>query len=427
MTQTPAVAADSGQGSEKYKSRRGRRLFILLLLLLLTLLGFASYFLLRLITPAGAPSQGDDLAGITWVRSIYGFSDAPEDQFNLVQSAVPGPDGSVWINDGDRRSIFQFTPEGEFVREEAGPEDNPLSIPGRVAFGPDGLMYVTERQNDLVRVLDPNGNDAGSFGIPSPFSIDVGEDRIAVGTRFGFAILDKEGAPIKVIGAMGKGEDEFDYVHGIAIGDNGNVYVVDSFNNRLSAYDSEGNRLWIVRTGLPTNQAEVVDGKLKIQSDAKPELAEADQLQLPMGLTIDGAGRLVVIDMFECALAVFDAEDGSFIGKYGEFGAEDGKFLYPTSLAYDAERDWFTIADNMNSRAQIVRIPGSAGGNDAAAAVNRALSGPLRACLFPLLLLVLIIIVWLAARAIRKRRRASETDAVDAASDEDEVATISED
>ncbi|MDZ4169183.1 MAG: NHL repeat-containing protein [Coriobacteriia bacterium] len=427
MTETPAVAADLSQGSEKYKSRRGRRLFILLLLFLLILLGFASYFLLRLITPAGAPTQGDDLGGITWIRSIYGLSEAPEDQFNMVQSAVPGPDGSIWVNDADRRSVFQFTPQGQYVREESGPDDDPLVIPGRVAFGPDGLMYVTERQNDLVRVLDANGAEAGSFGIPSPFSIDVDEERIAVGTRFGFAILEKDGTPLQVIGAMGKGDDEFDYVHGIALGDNGIVYVVDSFNNRLSAYDSEGKRLWIVRTGLPTNQAEMVDDKLKIQTDAKPDLAEGDQLQLPMALTVDGAGRLVVVDMYECALAVFDPEDGSFIAKYGEFGAEDGKFLYPTGVAYDAERDWFTVADTMNSRAQIVRIPGSAGGNAAAAAVNRALSGPLRACLFPLLLLVLILIIWLVARVIRKRRHSGDTNAVLGADDESETPSITED
>lgn len=425
MTDTPAAVVQPTQGDDRYRSRRGRRLFILLLLLLLVLVGVASYFLFRLLAPAGAPTGGDDLAGITWVRSIYGTSEAPEDQFNLVQSAVPGPDGSIWINDADNRAVFQFTADGQFVREETGPEADPLSIPGRVAFGPDGLMYVTEAPNDLIRVLDQNGADAGSFGIPSPFSVAVSEDRVAVGTRYGFAILTKEGEPLHVIGSKGQGDNEFDYVQGIAIGDNGNVYAVDSFNNRLSAYDSEGNRLWIVRTGLPTNEAEIVDDQLKIQTEAEPDLAEADQLQLPLGLTIDGAGRLVVIDMFECALAVFDPTDGSFIAKYGEFGAEDGKFLYPTSLGYDEQRDWFTIADNMNSRAQVVRIPGSSGGNDAQAAVRRLLSGPLRACLFPLLLLVLIVIIWLVARAVRRRRERVLAD--EATSPEPEVATISED
>ena len=185
---------------------------------------------------------------------------------------------------------------------------------------------------------------------------------------------------------------------------NGNVYVVDSFNNRLSAYDPEGERLWIVQTGLPTNQADIVDDRLAIDTDVVPDLLGTDALQLPMGLAIDGAGRLVVIDMFECAIAVFDAEDGSFIGKYGDFGNDDGKFLYPTAIAYDAERDWFTVADNMNNRAQIIRIAGSSGGSDATAAVRRALAGPLRACLFPLLLLVIVIVGWLVVRANSKRR-----------------------
>lgn len=403
MTDTPLVI-ESNQAPAQVRSRRGRRLFVLVLLLLLTLLVVASYLLFRLITPAGAPAPGEDRSGITWVRSIYGLSEAPEDQFLRVQSAVPGPDGSIWVNDGSRRAVFQFTPDGQFVRQVTGPEIAPLSIPGRVAFGPDGLMYVTEAPTDLVRVLDQDGEDAGSFGIPTPFSIAVTEDMIAVGTRYGFAILDKEGNPQQIIGSLGQGDDQFDYVHGIAIGENGNVYVADSFNNRLSAYDAEGNRLWIVRTGLPTNQAEMVDDRLTITADVEPDLVESEALQLPMGLTIDGAGRLVVIDMFECAIAVFDPDDGSFIGKYGDFGNEDGEFLYPTSIGYDAERDWFTVADMANSRAQVVRIPGSSAGNDAETAMRRVLSGPLRACIFPLLLLLLIVVIWLVVRAVRRRR-----------------------
>lgn len=412
MTDTPTIATDVASSDKKYKSRRGRRVFILLLLLLLVMLGVASYFLLRLMAPAGAPTGGQDLGGITWIRSIYGTSESPEDQFNLVQSAVPGPDGSIWINDSDSAAVFQFTPDGQFVREETGPEDQPLSIPGRVLFGPDELMYVVDTPNDVIRVLDQNGEEVRAYSVPSPFSVAVNENRVAVGTRFGFAILDKEeGEPLRVIGSKGRGEDQFDYVQGIAFDDEGNIYVADAFNNRLSAYDSEGNRLWIVQTGLPTNQAEMVDDKLAIKTDVKPDLAEGDQLQTPMGLTIDGAGRLVVIDMFECALAVFDAADGSFIAKYGEFGAGDGQFLYPTSIGYDPQRDWFTVADNMNSRAQVVRISGSSGGVGAQAAVRRALSGPLRACLFPLLLLVLIVILWFVARAVRRQRERAREEA----------------
>ena len=115
-----------------------------------------------------------------------------------------------------------------------------------------------------------------------------------------------------------------------------------------------------------------------------------DVLQLPLGLTVDGAGRVVVIDMYDCAMAVFDPKTGKFIGKYGDVGAEDGQFFYPVSVSYDPGRDWFTVADALNRRVQIVRIPGSSSGaGSAAAAVSRAVASPWRACVFPLLLLLL--------------------------------------
>jgi len=108
--------------------------------------------------------------------------------------------------------------------------------------------------------------------------------------------------------------------------------------------------------------------------------------------------------MYECALAVFDAKTGKFIGKYGESGADDGQFFYPVSVGYDRGRDWFTVADAFNRRIEIVRIPGSAGGTDVGAVINRSLAGPLRACLFPLVLLALAIIAWVIAHFTRRRR-----------------------
>ena len=137
----------------------------------------------------------------------------------------------------------------------------------------------------------------------------------------------------------------------------------------------------------------------------------SDALQLPLGLTVDGAGRIVVSDMYECALAVFESKTGKFVGKYGEAGADDGQFFYPVSVGYDRGRDWFTVADAFNKRVEIVRIPGSSAGLGVVASVKRSLAGPLRACLFPFLLLLLAIITWLIVRAVRRRRAAQDSGA----------------
>jgi hypothetical protein len=239
----------------------------------------------------------------------------------------------------------------------------------------------------------------------------VSEDRIAVGSLAGFAILEKSGKPIKVIGTRGKGDDQFDYVHGVAFGADGNVYVTDSYNNRMSAYDRTGERLWIIRTGAPANSAvTTTDGMLAAPETTGTALAGTDALQLPLGLTVDGAGRIVVIDMYESALAVFDAKTGKFVAKYGDYGAEDGQFFYPVSVGYDRDRDWFTVADALNRRVEIVRIPGSSGDLGVTATVRRNLSGPLRACLFPFLLLLLAIAAWLIGRTVRRRRAVKDKE-----------------
>ena len=415
MTDTASAAVSKDQATN-VKSRRGRRVLGLVLALLVLLLGMASYLLYQLVTvPARTQSKSAAATGLTWVRSIYGMSDSPDAQLDGAEAAVPAADGSIWVADGKHALLSHFTPDGRFIGTLTGPVDKPLNE-GRFAIDANGTFYVVETIADTVRVFDATNRDRGSFGIPKPVSVAVSDDRIVVGAVSGFAILDKTGKPIKVVGSRGKEDYQFDYAHGVAIARDGTIYVVDSYNNRLSAYTKDGKRLWIVRTGRSGNSASVPskNGALAVPPTTDSKLAEKDQMQLPLGMTIDGAGRLVVVDMFDCSLNVFNPKDGSFIGKYGDAGADDGAFFYPVSVGYDAQRDWFTVADSLNNRVEIVRLPGSAGGNQAVAAVNRTFAGPLRACLLPFLVLLLAIIIWLVTRAARKRRQSAAVQAAPA-------------
>jgi outer membrane protein assembly factor BamB len=187
-------------------------------------------------------------------------------------------------------------------------------------------------------------------------------------------------------------------VSGIAIGKDGTIYVADQYNNRVSAYTRDGVRKWIRATGKPGNQT----------SPAETMISEATtapaQMQLPAGITIDGAGRLVLVDAFGFQLVVLDATNGEFIGRYGDAGVEDGKFVYPSAIAYDSRLDYFAVADTSMQRVQLIRIPGS--GGSALAGLNRTLLGPARACLVPLALLVLVIVGGLIYRLTRRRRLA---------------------
>ena len=407
----------AGDAPMPARSRRGRRILSLVLVVLVLLLCLSSYLLYSLfVVPGGTDEAGEssaDTGGLTWVLSIYGKSNQPADLLGQTVAAVPGNDGSIWVTDARTKALMQFTADGRYLGELASVDaSSPLQAPSRFAVGPDGLFYICETALDTVRVLRPDGTDAGSFGVPQPVSVAVSEDRIAVGSVYGFAVLDKTGKPIQVFGSRGKGDDQFDYVHGIAFDAAGNVYVADSYNNRLSAYDPDGKRLWIIKTGAPANSASMEGGMLMPSETTGTVLAGTDALQLPLGLTIDGAGRVVVIDMYDCALAVFDAKTGEFVGKYGEVGAEDGQFFYPVSVSYDSGHDWFTVADAFNERVEVVRVPGSSSGPELPATVKRALAGPLRACVFPFLLLVIALVAWLVVRVVSRRRAAAVEAAV---------------
>jgi sugar lactone lactonase YvrE len=402
------------------RSRRGRIVVGTVLALLIVMLGVSTYLLYRVVAPAtytqaGADSTPPEQPGVEWVRSIYGRSQNPQEQLGQTQAAVAAADGTIWVTDTAARTLMRFSPDGRYAGAVTASADaSPLVAPSRIAVGPDGLLYIVETNLDTVRVLHPDGTEAGSFGIPQPVSVAVSGDRIVVGAVAGFAILEKSGKPIKVFGSRGKGDEQFDYVHGVGIGPDGNVYVADSYNNRLSAYDKAGTRLWMVRTGNPGNGAQVVNNMLAADEATDTRLTADQQMQLPAGLAIDGAGRIVVADIFDCTLAVFDSKTGAFIGKYGDAGSDDGQFFYPVSVSYDPGRDWFTVADSLNKRVEIVRIPGSLGGGTAAggvplvggvvASAERSLASPWRAFLLPLSLVALALAGWAVATVVRRRR-----------------------
>lgn len=404
-----AVPVVGNEGERQYRSKRGRRMMMVVLILLVFLLLVATLFLLNLIRPKGEIASKEDAGQVTWVRSIYGWGDMPNEQ--LVAPAVVGFNNSgdlVIPNTGaDVVAGLRFDNSGVYKDMFAGDDKGRLAYPTGVDVAPDGRMYFLQGPRNEILVLDRAGKKTERvMNVDIPTAIDVTEDRIAIGARDGWVITDLDGnIVLGPVGTRGKGPDQYDVVSGIALDADNNVYVVDTYNNRISKFDSRGKRLWITDAGNPSNQAANTGGE-----SMKATVPEGSAgLQSPTSAVLDGAGHLVVVDPLDFTIALFDTKTGKFVNKYGTFGKSDGQFMYPSSIDYDPVRDWFAVADTMNNRVQIVRLPGT--GGSPASAFARSLTGPIRACLIPLLLLLIALIVW----AVRRRRAKKQREAAAAA------------
>lgn len=409
-----ASQEDSGKGPDR--TRRTRTLLVIVLVLLLLLLCGIGVFTYRLLVPqadlgAGTDTGNDATNGIVWIRSIYGIGPAADQLFVNPNDAVTGSDGTIWIADPGGYRVVGVRGDGSLVNVIQGDKQTgePFRTAARLAVDSDGVLYIVDRANQMLTLMDGQ-TKLTSSSIPGITCVDANDTIVVVGSDSGFAILDKDGNVQTITGTRGRGDDQFDSVGGVAIDSaSETIYVVDTYNNRLSAWDYAGTRKWMVQLGNPGNDVQLQGGGSLETTSAAPA-----GLQLPTDVTVDGNGRPMVLDAFDFTISAFQPADGTFVGKWGGYGDKDGQFMYPSGFDYDPAADWFTVADTGNLRAQIIRIEGTAPGGTAAvrSGLTRFMSGPARALWPCLTLLPLLLLLLLLARFNKRRKeRKLERDA----------------
>lgn len=379
-------------------------LAVTIVLLVLLLIGL-SVIIAQVVSPDSRPESDDTADGIEWIRSIYGYGPSKDEQLAAPNDAGIAPDGTIWVTDGQRSRILAFAPDGTYLRQiYAGGESveaGGLYRPDAIDFNEAGDIFIADYGTQRITVWTQDSEFVREWPIQAPLEVAVRDGRVVVGTRYGVGVFTEEGELITQFGQLGKGPEDFDGVRGVAMAEDGTMYFADTHNARVKAYSPEGALLWV-----SPPEAETASDESQVGTQtAQQEEGEFPVLQLPVGLTVDGTGRLVVLDAFDFQMVVLDpASEGKLVGRYGNFGAEDGSFHYPTGIDYDPQRDWFAVADTSNDRAQVVRIPDSGGGILAVA--RRAWTTPLKLCAVPLVLLLIAVIIGVAR--FRKRNMASE-------------------
>jgi DNA-binding beta-propeller fold protein YncE len=122
---------------------------------------------------------------------------------------------------------------------------------------------------------------------------------------------------------------------GVAVDDQGTVFVVDTAGSRIEKLSSAG-RLLATFGHVGTGE---------------------DALRRPRGITLDAHGRLLVADTANHRLQRFDAASGEPLGTWGVIGSGPGEFILPTSLAIDSTGN-VLVADTGNHRIQKLQPDG---------------------------------------------------------------------
>lgn len=212
-------------------------------------------------------------------RFAWGGSGNEPGQFNLpVGIAVDGI-GSVYVADVLNHRVQVFDPVGGFMRQwgSEGQATGQFKFPADVAFH-NRQVFVIDNGNHRVQAFDPEGSFEMSFG--SPCDLDSGEGC-----------------------ASDAGDGQFDMPFGVAVGNGGTIYVLDQGNNRVQAFNAEGEfqAKWGSQCALHGLESEDIPEGEGCDTDAGH-----GEFLFPKGIAVTPDGRVVVVDSDNHRVQLFE-------------------------------------------------------------------------------------------------------------------------
>ena len=260
--------------------------------------------------------------------------------------AVAVHQGRIFLSDSVERFVKVFdVPQGRHFR--IGVDD-----PGRLAkpLGIDvdriGTLYVADATQKAILVYDREGKFLRRIGSEKHFdrlssvTVDPKGERLYVVDIGGVSsenhrvrVFDaRAGTHLYDIGKRGKGPGEFNLPRDLAIGKDGQLYVVDGGNFRVQVFDANGKYLhsfgavgkqlgnfarpkeiatdkegnvYVVDTAFGNFQIFNADGDLLMFVGDRSEQDGPARYMLPSGIYVDEDGRVYMVDQWFRKVDVF--------------------------------------------------------------------------------------------------------------------------
>jgi gluconolactonase len=217
-------------------------------------------------------------------------------------------DGNLWVAGGEGNSLVRISPDGDLLCRVEGDEAGPFLFPNDLAFGPDGLLYMTDSgmvPEDLIRGHVIRSDFATARYDGRLFQIDPGSGRvlrrIATGLRF---------------------------TNGIVFGADAAIYFNETLTGTIYRQEIEGRREIFAMTALQ---------------------APTDRFRGPDGMAFDAAGRLYCAQYGEGRITVFDTA-GNPLPSLPTNGDR------PTNVVIDPATQSLLVTEVQNGTVEIIPV-----------------------------------------------------------------------
>ena len=300
----------------------------------------------------------------TWMDRLAGA--LPADQvkidklpFQLIRTYGVGVDskGKIYAADQGVGAVFIFDPENKDHVELIGNgRQANFGLIAGLALDDDDRLFVADASLRRVLVFNPKHEQKAAFGAevlvrPGGVAIDrenrflyvadTGNDVVDVFDADNFKLLRQIGKPSRKHEQTDPGT--FSLPEGVAVDRDGNVYVTDTFNNRIEIFDADGEF---------------------ISTFGKNGDGPAD-FERPKGIAVDCDGHIWVVDAAQNLVKVFN-QQGRLLIYFGGQGYYPGQFMGPWGIAIGPSNQ-VVVSETFPGRVQVFRYI-----TDAEAAAEKA-------------------------------------------------------
>ena len=236
--------------------------------------------------------------------SQFGSGGNGNGQFSGPTGIATDASGNVWVADLRNNRIEEFSSSGVYLAQfgSAGSGNGKFSNPTSVGIDSNGNIFVLDGYNARVQKFTSTGTFIMQFG-----SYGSGNGQFGINPSNGANSIPQA----------------------LAIDGNNNVWVTDTYNNRVEEFSNSGT--FIMQFGYYGS--------------------DNGQFNAPKGIAIDSSGNIWVTDVGNNRVQEFNFVTGAFVSQFGTAGGGNGQFSGPTSPVVDSNGNIYVV-DGENARVQ---------------------------------------------------------------------------